>query len=138
MNIISKAITSALDAILNKLDPDNVNLGTTLCEKKVVNRNPLDLKSPNLFLNKIIDDGSVKCEVVDIHKTNIHVKILEINWPHLGTYLDVGKTYPVFKHSGMYKDLEVWEIAPKHLKRCSSQVIFQWEEGIGWVWDIDC
>lgn len=100
-------------------------------------RDPADKVTPNLYVGKIMEDGAIKCEVIEVHKTNIHVKILEIKWDRLGTYLDVGKTYPVFKHRGWGNGLEVWEIAPKHMKRSTSQVILQWEEGIGWVWDLD-
>lgn len=101
-------------------------------------RDPLDKVSPNLYVGKIIEDSIIKCEVMDIHNTNIHVKILDIYWERMGTYLDVGKVYPVFKHSGWNdKTLQVWEISPKRMKRDTSQVIFQWEEGLGWCWDLD-
>lgn len=101
-------------------------------------RDPLDKESPNLFIGKILQDGILKCEVVDVHNTNIHVKILEIYWERMSTYLDVGKIYPVFKHSGWNdQKIQVWEIAPKHMKRDTSQVILQWEEQLGWVWDLD-
>lgn|SRR5574337_144126 len=102
-------------------------------------RDPEDLVSTNLYIGKTIDDGTIKCEVVDVHKTNIHVKVLEINWERLGTYLDVGKTYPVFKHSNMLSDdkMQVWEISPKHMKRDTSQVLLYWEKDIGWSWDLD-
>lgn len=111
--------------------PDKVSVVTLPRPKE-------DKLTPNLFIGKIIDDNSIKCEVVDIHNTNIHIKILEIKWDRMGTYLDVGEVYPVFKHSGWNdKTIQVWEIAPKHMKRSSSQVIFQWEEGIGWTWDLD-
>lgn len=98
-----------------------------------------DRQTPNLYVGKIIDDDIIKCEVVDVHKTNIHVKILEIKWERMGTYLDVGKVYPVFKHSGWNSDetFQVWEISSKHMKRDTSQVIFQWEKGLGWCWDLD-
>lgn len=97
-----------------------------------------DKESTNIFVGKIIDDGSVKCEVVAHHnKNNMHVKILEIKWPRIGTYLDIGKIYPVFKHSGWGKDLEVWEISGKRMKRSTSQLILQWEKGRGWTWDLD-
>jgi hypothetical protein len=100
----------------------------------------LDKGAPNLFLGKIINDGSIKCEVVDVHTTNIHVKILEIKWDRLGTYLDVGKVYPVFKHSSEYlgDDMQIWEISSKRMKRDTSQVLLYWEKDIGWTWDLDC
>jgi len=98
-----------------------------------------DLETTNLFVGKIIDDGSIKCEVVDVHNTNIHVKILEIKWERLGTYLDIGKVYPVFKHRNTFSDdkMQVFEISPKHMKRNTSQVLLFWEKEIGWTWDLD-
>lgn len=101
-------------------------------------RDPLDKESTNLFVGKILQDGAIKCEVIDVHNTNIHVKILEIYWDRMGTYLDVGKTYPVFKHSGWNGDFQVWEISGKHMKRDFSQVLLCWEKDCGWSWDIDC
>jgi hypothetical protein len=97
-----------------------------------------DMTDPNLYVGKILNDSILKCEVVDVHKTNIHVKILEIHWDRMGTYLDVGNIYPVFKHSGWNEDnIQVWEISSKRMKRSSSQVILQWEKGSGWTWDLD-
>lgn len=105
---------------------------------KVYERDEADKLTPNLYLGKIINDSSMLVEVVDVHKTNIKVRILDIYWPRLGTYLNVGEIYPVYKHRGWPDDkLQVWEIAPKHMKRSTSQVIFQWEEGLGWCWDLD-
>lgn len=99
---------------------------------------PKDKASPNLYVGKIIEDSSIKCEVMEVHNTNIHIKILDIYWNRMGSYLDVGKIYPVFKHSGWNdKKIQVWEISPKRMKDSTSQVIFQWEENIGWCWDLD-
>lgn len=99
---------------------------------------PEDKITSNLSVGKILDDRIIKCEIIDVHETNIHVKILEIYWERMGTYLDVGKTYPIFKHSGWNENnIQVWEISSKHMKRDASQVILQWEKGIGWRWDLD-
>jgi|SRR5271166_675848 len=102
-------------------------------------RDKADKDSTNLYIGKTMDDGNIKCQVVGIHDTNIHVKILEIHWERLGTYLDVGKTYPVFKHSSQYlgDSMQVWEISSKRMKRDTSQVLLYWEKGIGWSWDLD-
>lgn len=100
-----------------------------------------DKDAINLFVGKIMEDSSIKCEVIAVHKTNIHVKILEIYWERLGTYLDIGKTYPVFKHDGgIISDdkMQIWEIASKHMKRSTSQVLLCWEKDFGWTWDLDC
>jgi hypothetical protein len=102
-------------------------------------RDPLDKISANLFVGKILDDASIKCKVVDLHKTNMHVNILEIHWPRLGTYLDVGKTYPVHMHDNsiLGPDMQIWEISPKHMKRSTSQMVLAWEKDVGWNWDLD-
>lgn len=96
----------------------------------------LDKDAPNLFIGKIIDDGSIKCEVISCEKGDFRIKILEINWKWLGTYMDLGKVYPLlicFDRKGM----QTWKVDPDQMKRSTSQVILQWEEGIGWVWDLD-
>lgn len=54
---------------------------------------PQDKITSNLSIGKILDDRILKCEIIDVHETNIHVKILETYWDRMGTYLDVGKTY---------------------------------------------
>ena len=115
-------------------------LGEPTMEQKISKhvREPQDKISSNLYVGKIIEDSILKCEVMEIHNTNIHVKILDIYWPRMGTYLDVGTVYPVFKHSGWNDEsIQVWKIAPKHMKRSTSQVIFQWEDQVGWCWDLD-
>lgn len=99
-----------------------------------------DLDVPNIFVGKIIEDNIIKCEVVAHHnKNNMHVKILEIYWDRMGTYLDVGKVYPVYIHSNKYlgAGMQIWEISPKHMKRSTSQVLLAWEKEIGWCWDLD-
>jgi|SRR5579885_2291182 len=129
---------SLLEKILNAIDPPEPEQSFNgAWEMPKAKRDPKDKESPNLYLGKIMEDSIIKCEVVSIHDNNIHVKILAIKWERMGTYLDVGKIYPVFKHSGWGDKLQVWEIAPKHMKRSTSQVLLQWEEGIGWAWDLD-
>lgn len=109
--------------------------GTLRASKREVS----DKDNTNLYIGKILDDGNVKCKVIDVHNTNIHVKILEIYWERLRTYLDIGETYPVHKHHNILSDdkMQVWEIAPKHMKRSTSQVLLYWEKDIGWTWDLD-
>lgn len=133
MNILKLLIIKMLDAI---------NLPPPPVPKDPIPPRPVkkDKDAPNLFVGKIMDDDNIKCEVVDVHNTNIHVKILEIKWVRLGTYLDVGKVYPVFMHSNKEffgDDMQIWEIAPKHMKRDTSQVLLVWEKDLGWTWDLD-
>jgi hypothetical protein len=99
-----------------------------------------DKEAPNLFVGKIIDDGGITCQVVAHNNpSNMHVVFSEISWDRLGTYLDVGKVYPVYKHSSKYlgDKMQIWEISPKRMKRDTSQVLLAWEKDIGWTWDID-
>jgi hypothetical protein len=100
-------------------------------------KDPIDKETSNLYIGKIMKDNIIKCEVLEVHNTNIHVKILEIYWDRMGTYLDVGKDYPVYKHSSSSDTWQTWEIAPKHMKRSTSQVLLYWEKGVGWSWDLD-
>lgn len=131
MSLIGTIIEGVFEVLLN-------NKASVTKETPKQIRDPKDKLSPNLYIGKILEDSILKCEVVDTHRNNIHVKILDIYWERMGSYLDVGKIYPVFKHSGWDgRGLEVWEIAPKHMKRDASQIILQWEEDIGWCWDID-
>ena len=95
-----------------------------------------DKVAPNLFIGKILNDRMLKCEVLDFNGTNISIKVLEIHWDRLGTYLDIGKQYSLFKHEG-YNSIQVWEIPYQQMKRRASQVILQWEKDIGWMWDLD-
>lgn len=139
MKILNSLLNKVFDAI-DKWAPTSEAPKFNVAEVLPKRPKKEDLDVPNLFIGKIIHDGSVKCEVVDVHDTNIHIKILEINWARLGTYLDVGKVYPVYKHrAGLPMDdkMQVWEISPKHMKRSTSQVLLYWDKEIGWSWDLD-
>jgi hypothetical protein len=132
-------INDFIKALYGLVISDKENIPPQKAETPQPVKDPKDKDSTNLFVGKILEDRILKCEVVDVHKTNIHVKILDIYWDRMGTYLDVGKTYPVFLHSYDMnnQDMQVWEISPKHMKRSTSQVILQWEKDIGWCWDLD-
>ena len=55
-----------------------------------------DTDSPNLFVGKIIDGNkTIKCEVISCVEDDFRIKILEIKWDRLGTYMDLEKTYPL-------------------------------------------
>jgi len=97
-----------------------------------------DKESTNLYVGKILDDNMFKCQIINMSNDIIDIKVLDIYWDRIGTYIDVGKTYPVVKRPFLVKDsiMQVWEIDEKYMKRNTSQVIFQWEIGIGWCWDL--
>jgi hypothetical protein len=99
-------------------------------------REKADTESLSLYIGKVIEDGNVKCEVVSCKGEDFRIKILEINWDRLGTYMDLGATYPLLICTN-YEDFKVWEVDPDKMKRTASQVLICWEKGCGWSWDID-
>jgi pyruvate dehydrogenase complex dehydrogenase (E1) component len=95
-----------------------------------------DRDAPNLFVGKIINDGSIRCEVVSCTEDDFRIKILEIHWDRLGIYMDLGQNYPL-RFCFNCERMMVWEADPETMKRNTSQVILAWEKGIGWIWDLD-
>lgn len=97
-----------------------------------------DLDVPNILVGKIIEDNTIKCEIITIHdEFNIDIKILNINWSHINNYLTIGKVYPIFMHKDWKGDIQIWEIPGEKMKKRSSQLLLQWEKGVGWSWDLD-
>ena len=98
----------------------------------------LDQDSPNLFIGKFIKDNSITCEVIACADNDFRVMILKIQWDRLGTYMDVGKTYPLrVVYESANGDMKAWEVNPDTMKRTASQVLLAWEKDIGWCWDLD-
>jgi hypothetical protein len=53
-------------------------------------------------------------------------------------YLDVGAEYPIVLHPAFSKDaFQVWEIPSEAMKRQVSQILLQWEDGVGFTIDMD-
>lgn len=105
-----------------------------------IKREKADKDAPNWYVGKIIDDGNVKCEVVACEGEDFRIKILQINWERLGTYMDLGQTYPLllcYENKRPGSGMQTWEVDPDYMKRETSQVILQWEEQLGWTWDLD-
>jgi hypothetical protein len=102
-----------------------------------------DRDAPNLYAGKIISDRNLEYEVISIEPdmNNMTVKVMRIDWDVLGRYLDVGNTYPVFKHKSEYfteeKGMVIWEVEPTSMKRDVSQILLAWEKDIGWSWEVD-
>lgn len=139
MGFISKLISKIL-SIVQAPDEIRSSVQSAPQPRHISKHEAADEEHTNLYIGKVLDDGSIKCEVVDVHDTNIHVKILQIYWDRMGTYLDAGRIYPVYKHrGGIIPDdkMQIWEISSKHMKRSTSQVLLCWEKGIGWTWDLD-
>lgn len=113
--------------------------GALEVEGPILKRDVLDKESPNLCVGKIVPDSMFDWEVVKIiDADNIEIKVLKIYHDRMDRYLDVGKIYPVFKHSGWNDTtMQIWEIASEHMKRDVSQVILMWDKGVGWSWDLD-
>jgi len=97
-----------------------------------------DKDAPNLFVGKFISDNSITCEVVACAEDDFRIMILKIQWNRLGTYMDVGQTYPLRRtYQSQNGEMTVWEVRPENMKRDTSQVLLAWEKGIGWTWDLD-
>jgi hypothetical protein len=113
--------------------PDDVKL--TMQDVKGMRQ---DRDAPNLFVGKIINDGSIRCEVISCTEDDFRIKILEIKWARLGTYMDLEQTYSL---RSCYKsnngEMMVWEVDPETMKRHTSQVLLAWEKDSGWSWDLD-
>jgi len=100
-----------------------------------------DKDAPNLFLGKEIGDSTLKGKVISFDENNIEMEIIELNDKHgrFERYFDIGKRYPIFRHQHwtFERGLMLWEVEPSSMKRDVSQILLQWEEGIGWTWDLD-
>lgn len=140
MNGLMKWFKSWYDHIFtsHKVEYDNL-FGTRKEEFVQVKNNeraPGNKDFPILSVGETLNDSSIKCEIVSYTEEDFRVKILEIHWLRLGTYLDVGQTYPLRScFSG--KGMRIWEIHPDTMKRSASQVLLAWEQGFGWSWDLD-
>ena len=95
-----------------------------------------DAKMPNLFVGKIIENSHLQGEVISFDENNIQMKIIFINDKYYERYLDLGIIYPLFKHKQWINNLLLWEVEPKYMKRDTCQFLLQWEEDIGWSWDL--
>lgn len=138
---------NAIDWIFDRMGVHDIEDTSDFEEEEPISNSPplikgegrdLDKDTPNLFYGRFIKDSAITCEVVACTPDDFRVMILKIDWDRLGTYLDVGQTYPlrVVYESGN-GNMTVWEIPPENMKRSTSQVLLAWEKGIGWTWDLD-
>lgn len=98
----------------------------------------LDKETPNLFVSRFIKDSNITCEVISCDEGDFRVMILKIQWDRLGTYLNVGQTYPLrLVYESKNGEMKIWEVDPDTMKRTTSQVLLTWERDVGWSWDID-
>ena len=98
-----------------------------------------DQDAPNLFVGKLIGDNRLEGKVISFDENNIQMEITKIDDKYFERYMDVGKTYPMFRHEHwtFERGLMLWEVDPASMKRDVSQILLQWEEKIGWTWDLD-
>jgi hypothetical protein len=137
LGVISDEETSNIEAPIQRVDLTGPTLSKeTQQAVRDAREMRTDQEAPNLFVGKIINDGTIKCQVVSCTEDDFRVKILEIGWDRLGTYLDLDQTYPLRScYTG--KGMNVWEVDPDTMKRSFSQVLLAWEKDLGWTWDID-
>lgn len=96
-----------------------------------------DADKPNLFVGKLIGNSKLEAKVLSFDDNNIEIQVTQLNDKYFERYLDVGGKYPLFRHQGWNGSLLLWEVDPDHMKRDVSQILLQWEENIGWTWDLD-
>ncbi len=96
-----------------------------------------DNNGPNLFIGKLIGNSRLEGKIISFDTKNIIIEIIKLNDKIFEKYLDLNKTYSLFRHEWWTDNLIVWEIEPESMKRCVSQFILQWEKDIGWAWDLD-
>lgn len=125
-----------VDKVLNMFDP---KIPEPI--KMVMNLIKEDLCVPNLFVGKEIGDSTLKGKVISFDENNIQMQIIELNDKHgrFERYMDIGVTYPMFRHESwtFERGLMLWEVKPESMKRDVSQILLQWEEELGWTWDLD-
>ena len=99
----------------------------------------LDYDAPNLYIGKEIGSTKLKGKVVSFDDSNIEMLIVAVNNEYFSRYVDVGQTYPLFRHTywTFERGLMLWEVNHKYMKRDVSQILLQWEKDIGWTWDMD-
>ena len=99
----------------------------------------IDSKQSNQLTNgQIISDRNLSIEILSCEDLkNIKVKVININWDRIETYVDLGKVYRMFKHDGN-DDFTVWEFDPDEMKRNTSQLLMYWERKVGFTgFDLD-
>lgn len=67
----------------------------------------------------------------------ILIQVVALKNEYFERYLDLNKIYPLFKHDYWKGNLQLWEIEPRSMKRAVSQLLLQWENEVGWNWDLD-
>jgi hypothetical protein len=99
----------------------------------------LDEDAPNLFVGKLIGNSRLEGRVVSFDDNNIQMEITKINDKYFERYMDIGVIYPMFRHQHwtFERGLMLWEIVSSSMKRNVSQILLQWEDKIGWTWDLD-
>lgn len=97
-----------------------------------------DKDSPNIFIGKEIGTLHLKGKVISFDNDTMQMQIIELSDKYYERYLDLGKTYPMFRHQqwSLEEGLILWEVDPLSMKRDVSQLLLQWEEYIGWCWDL--
>jgi hypothetical protein len=96
-----------------------------------------DLDKPNLFVGKEIGNKMIMGKVVSFDENNIEMKIIKLDDEYFERYVNLGNTYPLFRHQYWNGDLFLWEVEPDSMKRQVSQILLQWKKEIGWSWDMD-
>lgn len=136
-----KFIKSSIERIRALIDDFWFNLpGTEPEYGEPVHRSPSAGVEFHMHVGQILEDDALKGEVVSMDLDgNFQIKIVDIYWDRLDSYIDVGCVYPMEKHQTSFSadKMQIWEIPGECMKRQTSQLLLYWEHGLGWSWDLD-
>lgn len=91
-------------------------------------------------VGQIIEDWTEKWEIVSIDGDKMVIKVLKTGPDErgsIGSYVEIGKTYELFRHTSPMTPDEIWEIPGKQMKRIFSQVFLYWFDNGGPGVDLD-
>ena len=125
------------DALLEEMD--DVWWKLPIEERKILNQGclgrphksykPKDVVLPptRFKINQIVKTGPDEWQIIHIEETKMIVQVLNTGvdvYGSVGSYLDTGKKYELFRHS--QDSFELWEICPEMMKRSTSQILLYW------------
>jgi hypothetical protein len=92
---------------------------------------------PNIFVGKIFNDQMLTAEILNINDNGFKIKVLNVKDSYFQRYLEVNKIYDLVQLKHWQGDLLLFEIPSEQMNSNNSQVLLQFEKGLGWGFDLD-